>query len=168
MTPQASRLPRHFCIAFPAHISIYMEMASCCEQSPLQSATLTASPKGTPSARASSCPRVRGKWPAGPKGVNGRGPAHILIYIEMTSCCERSPLQSAALTASPKGTPSARAPSLLRARRRWPEGPEEVHGRTGKNNPQLQALASVAAPRTGKGDREAVEEVHGRTGKNNT
>ena len=24
--------------------------------------------------------------------------------------------------------------SLLRARRRWPEGPEEVHGRTGKDN----------------------------------
>ena len=30
----------------------------------------------------------------------------------MTSCCERSPLQSAALTASPKGTPSARAPAF--------------------------------------------------------
>lgn len=80
---------------------------------------------------------------------HGRDLAHISIYMEIASFCEPLPLQSAALTASPKGTPS-----LLRARRRWPEGPEEVHGQTGKNKTQLQVLASVAARARGREARD--------------
>ena len=101
-------------------------------------------------ARSAGCrwhPRV---WLAGPKGVHGRSSAHILIYIEMTSCCEPSPLQSAALTASPKGTPSARAPRPSPRREKGDrEAVEEVHGRAGKNNSRQQVLTSVVAPRTG-------------------
>ena len=68
-----------------------------------------AQPSPRTGARSAGCRWHPWVWPAGPKGVHERSSAHILIYIEMASCCEPSPLQSATLTASPKGTPSARA-----------------------------------------------------------
>ena len=132
-TQQASRLPRLFLLLLRA-VTPSVNYADSFPNLIL------------PIARASSCPRARGKWPAGPKGVHGRGPAHILIYIKMTRCCEPSPLQSAALTASQKGTLSARAPSLLRARRRWPEGPEEVHGRSSAHISICMEMASCCEP----------------------
>ncbi len=98
-------------------------------------------------ARSAGCrwhPRV---WPAGPKGVHGRDLAHISIYMEIASFCEPLPLQSAALTASPKGTPSRPRARGRGTAKRWKRS-LDGRGRTIPDSKSSQASQPRARARS--------------------
>ena len=71
------------------------------------------------------CPRARGKWPGGPKGVHGR------------MACEGNQFAENIKHRTPRTGKGDR------------EAVEEVHGLTDTNNARLQLFTSVVAPRTG-------------------